>query len=491
MKKLNHVLLALCALLMVGCNQTSFEYLSVKQMYEDIDFYITKIKENNPQPYVRYSESVIDSLHQNLKSVCNETMSRTDFLFQLQKTAKYFDMHSRILTNLSEKDILVSTDSLFPKVEIEGGKMFYNNAELLKIGDVSTEAILADLDNMVSWEFTQEKRVSEMNRNLSPILHYIHHIKAPYRCQVRDTASNEISTIDIEPITEEELIQALNPWFVHKHMVGANEFDIFPKDYIAIFYFNSADIYDERIKEILNKGIVARFEEMAAKGIKHLFIDVSRNGGGSDNIHEFFTKHLNSQAYNDSLLFKVSKSMHRQDSINTINHLKKNGLNIDFANAYKDSNLSEKDLKILENTDFTAKNMSVSWMVASKGIDLGYSDLVREYAANKGDFDGKVYVIQSKNTASAGYNFCELVKKTKIGHLVGGIPGQRSPFCGNSKREKLPNSQFLLQYPTTIFIQKHPITDGEGFLHPDIPYPLDKPLTIEDYKNIIRLTEEL
>lgn len=49
----------------------------------------------------------------------------------------------------------------------------------------------------------------------------------------------------------------------------------------------------------------------------------------------------------------------------------------------------------------------------------------------------------------------------------------------------------LFYYPTSYVWYEKEIPNREGFLLPDIPYSLDKLLEVEDYKEIIRLSDEM
>jgi len=95
------------------------------------------------------------------------------------------------------------------------------------------------------------------------------------------------------------------------------------------------------------------------------------------------------------------------------------------------------------------------------------------------------------NTYSAAYNFCEQAKWNKSGLLVGEESGQRSPFAGNATDDKLPNSKIVFRFAATYDWTEPSLPNKDGFLQPDIPYDLSKPLELNDYKKIIHLSSKL
>ena len=95
------------------------------------------------------------------------------------------------------------------------------------------------------------------------------------------------------------------------------------------------------------------------------------------------------------------------------------------------------------------------------------------------------------NTYSAGHDFCEEVKWNKTGLLVGEESGQRFPYSGNACTDTLPNSGIKYYFATSYFWTEPAITTQNGFLKPDLQYNISKPLTIEDYKAIIKLSYKL
>ena len=128
---------------------------------------------------------------------------------------------------------------------------------------------------------------------------------------------------------------------------------------------------------------------------------------------------------------------------------------------------------------------------------LGFSRITihritSEYTKALKEQEGKEFIIMGKNTYSAAYDFCEQAKWSKVGELVGEEPGQRSPYAGNAKEDRLPNSKIAFRYATATYEWTVPdLPKKDGFLQPDIPYDLSMPLEMKDYKEIIRLSDEL
>jgi len=96
------------------------------------------------------------------------------------------------------------------------------------------------------------------------------------------------------------------------------------------------------------------------------------------------------------------------------------------------------------------------------------------------------------HTYSAADTFCFYMALGQRAVLVGEASGQRVPYSGNVIIGELPHSNIPFHFPVTfvVFSTEQIVNIKDGFLQPCIPFPLTRPLGLEDYKQIIELARE-
>ena len=218
------------------------------------------------------------------------------------------------------------------------------------------------------------------------------------------------------------------------------------------------------------------FEQIKQQKMKYLFIDVSQNGGGSDNAHKYFFRSLKTKPY--------KYTNYKMETL-------KGGLKRNEFYCLMETNCKTKEyLPINKHKELNNSNIRLEKTI-KKLQKKGELKETCKFKGNETGFDGKVFIIMGNNTYSAAYDFCEQAKWHKAGLLVGEESGQYSPYAGNVCLDKLPNSGIDFGFATTYFWTVPDLPKRDGFLQPDIPYDLSMPLEMKDYKEIIRLSDEL
>lgn len=422
--------------------------LTVEQMQKDIDFYFTVIKDAHPEPYYKYSEEQIDSVHREIKERCKEPMCINKFKYTIAQANKYIDLHSGI--SLSANDPV--SPGLVSWIDFSDGQMRTDSFFIKEINGVPVSEISKMIDNVISWEYSPRSRQIMKNRFLSRALLNYYGFEIPYKCKAVDLECGKI--VDDYILNKEDEISVLSKisnydTIYHKQLCSQQFFD---EESIGVFYYNTSSLYESESQKKLDENASLFFKKVKEDKIKHVFIDVSQNGGGSDNVHKYIMKHLECKPYDMVIIGH--------------NTVKKAEV---FAEWVKNDSLPREPIAKLPETNRYRKTIK-------RNGNKGYSE--------------NVYVIMGPWTFSAGYDFCDWMKRGNSSILVGEAAGQHFPFVGVPLAMKLPESGISFLCGTNFLDFEPSITDKSGFLQPDIPYKLDHPMGIDDYKKIIRLNKE-
>lgn len=419
--------------------------LTILQMHEDVDYYFETLKKINPFPYDRYSESYFDSIRNVIKGDCTEPMPVQKFLFRIGTANKLTGYHTGI-------DGLIKYNHNFDAIHnitFKYDKLYYNNIEIVSINNIPAYEIYRRTDGLISWEYTEQERQSQLQRMICLVLNQYGIKGPPYQAKIR--SENGILEVEIKGVHYDfawpRYFQQQAPYLDTLYHEPVISMRFAPQDSLAVLYYNSSD--PENNKEI-RKGIESFFKKVHQQGIKNIFIDVSMNLGGSSLLHDYIFKHLCSPPY--EIKWKA--------------YATQNGI----------ACLEESYRKLLSKKIWTEFKD-----IAQNGV----KEFSEQNQVNTPGYDGKVFVIMGAKTFSAGHTFCEKVRTGKKGILVGEVAGQRSPYTGTAIDFVLPHSKIPFTCGSYSYILEPTITDSEGFLQPDIPYPMAHPLGIADYKKII------
>jgi hypothetical protein len=399
--------------------------LSVEEMLEDVDFYYNTMKQNHPNLYEWYPKAKFDELYRDIKEKCLKgPLNSLDFHYLMLGFNHMTDSHSQISWWNS------TAENGFPAVSFLEENIIYNDSKILTIGGVSTNEILKEVDRRTSWEMHPKEQILWKNSMLSVLLKYKYKMLPPYICELL-TGDGKISVKKIDAVSYGDMEKTAYPDYyyyyfmkqeVHKDKLQSRFFDA---DSIAVLYYNSSSVYKKEECEDFAHKIELFFDTVKIKRSKHLFIDVSANGGGSDETHEYL-----------------------------LPYLKYDAVQMEGIVLFCDSN------------KFIRETLSINYTEKETG------------------FEGDVYIIMGLNTFSAAFDFCLAARIANIGVLAGETSGQRWPFTGNVRSGVLPNTGIKFRYGTKFSEFKDSIY---GYLSPDIPYPLTKPLELAYFKEIIKL----
>lgn len=446
--------------------------LTVNQMQSDINYYIGTLKDLHPDLYKYYSPKQIDSVKNQLLASCSESLSVSEFNYLVAKTNKFTDETTKIdcpsVSLYSEKD----RQNLFPGVEFREDRMYIKENRIETINGIPATDIIKDLDLLISQDIHPVRRQQMLNDYLSPVLFNIYHIHSPFVCSMQKKDSeNRIDTV-IQAVSEKGKVQDL-PLSARRYTDSPIGYDYFPDDSIALLYYNTCRFWNESsFENSLDEFTKVFFQQIKELKIKYLFIDVTQQGEGNELYHKYITKYLRCKPYEKTIKSKTTSKGGLKLYEEAIGELAE-GKNHEELTKQDLKQLAEKypELKLLLSLKETGKS---EWKIAGEDQPTG--------------FDGKVFVLMGSNTHSAGYLFCESLKRANAAILIGEECGQRVPVGGNQISVKLPESGISCSIPLLVGDIIPALPNRDGFLLPDIPYSLDKLLGVDDYKNIIRLS---
>ena len=359
------------------------------------------------------------------------------------KTCKFLDGHAGVTNFFSP-----AGRYRFPSVEFREDVMLLGSDTLLAVRDSFASYTALDIDSMISWDQPSRIRNENMNLLLNLLLSPANRSTMTYTGVLKTANGTRDTVICVDTRREKK-----NPVYSQPYSSA-----FYPEDSMAVLYYNSCMIYGEEDVKHYEGYVDAFFDELKSKKIKTLFIDVTHNGGGSDGNNSVIINRLKSEAFTTKIRMTGKRA---------------------GVEEYLKSDLVKKFFS--ENK--TSKNY---WLetFGNPIMEKGVAFLEESAPARDTSYEGKVFVIMGNRTYSAGANFCLTIKLLKAATLVGEKAGQHYPICGNVIRNILPNSKIMYLMPSTESSYESPALFKEGYICPDILYPLKEDLGLDDYKKI-------
>jgi hypothetical protein len=180
------------------------------------------------------------------------------------------------------------------------------------------------------------------------------------------------------------------------------------------------------------------FEDISRKEVKHLIIDIRDNDGGRDDYAMYFYSFLSQKP------FSYHKSL--QASTNAYSFL---------MHTNQDASLNSMMQRI------TTKDPSGRFLLNNSHPTLGI------HAAEKPNYNGKIYILINGGTFSAAADFAAVCKQNQIGIFVGEETGGAA--IGNTSNGEvevtLPNSKIRISLPLFMIVNAvDNIAPGRGVL---------------------------
>ena len=427
------------------------QYISKQQLIQDIEFYKEKLEDVHPEPYRITSKNQFENL---VSSIIHQVEQSNKIKFDIFECFYYLqeicalvqDGHTRIVNPYSVKtNYFVNSHKLFPlDIQVIDKRFFVRESwadssipkgsEILSINGKSIREIFEETIKFASATF-EEYRFEYWSAQLSSILEFYFRINSPWVIEYKDRDGLKVSELEGQIWTDKLAEQYHNRRYEYRsYDLTLNDQIIPVLEFPSFNYALDSSFADEIDKFFLK-----------IKDKEHLIIDLRRNLGGNGALGIYIMKYL---AKNDSpieshIRFDIKASKTYKELVNYWIETFFFSKNIpeDQRNlaVYKELTKGDKtaDLRIrileAETDDFVVKEI------------VNFKQIKKE---NK--FKGKVFLLISSETFSAGVVTAAAFKHNKLGVIVGRETGGRIGFFSDPIVLELPNSKVRVTFPIAI-----------------------------------------
>lgn len=433
-------LLSIGVLLSLLCSGQ--KHITYKQLCADVDYLFRTVDSLHPNLYWHTPKERVDSAVAEMKEKFRgrDSIDVRDFAMELAQMNHFFDYHTTmtLVYRFDEKG-----DTVFPRVTYQGGKFYLKGTgkEILSINGVGIDAIRRAWQNTYSPDFHPGYSEFYLNYVLDfqKVLMYLG-IYAPYRVEYREGgACVSCMEAGVSFAAMRAEVQAFLDVFWDNANPYPYSFEIYPDSSVAIIRLTKCVETNHA-----HNFFLMCFHEILEHDIQHVFVDVSRNTGGT------------TAAFNDIFnTFMTTKFFYR----------------------YRHDRLEKK----LNDKGEWELDLASPWYPV-KGF------------RRKGLYKRKLFVYQSPLTCSAAPFLGEVLKAVGAGILVGTDTEPQDPSYGNVKSFILPYSGLTRTCASTCDFNMKPdyFLTQEGGLRPDISYPflIERRLGVEDCMKIVRMSGE-
>lgn len=427
---------------------TISQTLNIEEMHKDIEYYFTTLKNEHCDLYAKYSPLQFDSIQQDILDNINKDMSVLDFNRILLSLNQFTDGHTAIdRQNLYWKN--ANFNDIMP-FSIQNDSLFIDNKFVISINGRNLEGLITEIRKSFSWENNYKSINEDIKRYMPFYLSSFFNIYPPYYVESRDISTNMLysDSLNLKRITTFNMPFGLE---IHKN------------DSIAVFYYTTCEL--QFIKNEFKKMVPIIFNHLNEENIKYLFINITQNGGGSDEYNDFIFKHLISKKY-------------KGKSYSKLNKLK---IPIWWDHELERLNSFEK---------YLASKIYGKRVKESLKSGIIYNKV--KFKENKSGFNGLVFLVQGSYTFSAAVSFSTHFKLRNMGIIVGEECGEPVNYSGSIISCTLPNSKIKFTCATKKNWYEPNVSTINGFLQPDIHYNLGEKriLSLNDYQEIIKLSKQ-
>lgn len=431
--------------------------LTVSEMHEDINYFFSKLNEVHVNPYAFCTKDSIELRKQELLERINTPLRKIEFNQIISCLNGLFDSH----TNINRFDIdYYNTYSygygkIFPyQIKYSNGNIFLSSKidslkhlKLLSINGVTIKSILNELNQRFNYEI-QHVTNANIEENFQYYLFGILNMEAPFVINGYDTLDLKNKRIETNGITRFQLENLFKKEY---------DFRIYAEDSIAIIEHNTCRIKD---LERFNNNIDSIFNIIIQQNIKYLFIDISKNTGGSSHKNHVFYRNL---AHEPKTWVEKTQMKITLDSKMHTCHLSRYFSNKSFEERYN------KYLEYINSDKLTQYQKNIvkyenGYIRNSKSYNYNFK--------NKITYHNKIFLIQGHNTYSAGVEMAAWFKYGKVGTIIGSETGgttavyiESIPFYMKNSNIKFSIADKFSTYPNGKLNQgiKPDIDLGEGF----------------------------
>lgn len=261
--------------------------LTYREACEDIDYFFAKIDSIHPNMYWHTKPKQIKAFMAEAKRKCKKGTDAETLGGILKSASCFFDYHTGVI-GLHGR-IWNDNEYLFPLVDIQPQGVFFPDSkkQILTINRLPVGEILKEVRKTFGADLP-EGYVTFM-QNITPVFQAClgnMGVFSPYRVEI--SIEGRDSLIVTEGITSDELdekmIKLIRAFYnIHEPY----SLEVYENSALAIIRYNKCVGTDQ--EEELKAFLQRTFESLRAHRIQYLFIDMSRNPGGSTiPLYQFF-----------------------------------------------------------------------------------------------------------------------------------------------------------------------------------------------------------
>ena len=458
--------------------------LSPEEMRQDVEYFFSKLEEVHVNPCAFVGCDSLEKRKESLLESLSQPMKRYEFTRVLSALNGMFDGHTGIMSDF-DWDYMnyfkYSYGRYIPcyfkyqpgKLTFDTGVDSLKNLKIMSINHISTNKISNEIEKRENLEI-KAMRNYEISNNYHGLLFGLFDIQSPYQIEVLDTLNHVKRMIEFDGIPYFQMPKK------NKSVWKDYDMRIYPEDSIAIIEHNTCMFLDYSPE--MNKFydyIDSVFRVINQAGIKHLFIDISRNGGGGSNANNVFYRNINHDPHPWQLEFKRKVSQESKFLLT--------GFSLAEDSDPYDERLAKYNAKVEAGllsefqTDFVnAKNGELYGSTIKKNTDRvtnGYSN--------------KIYLIQGFLTFSAPIDMAGWFKYGKVGPVIGSETGGTTEVYIEGIPFFMPRSN--IKFRVADEYEKYPDGELHKGIQPDInlgPGFYKDHYDLNDLKQFIRLANQ-
>jgi len=476
--KPNKNLIILLTVFIIALRSNGQEYptalVDTSLLIEDYEYLLTTLEETHPNLYAYIPKDEFIQKTNEFRASINQPMSKADFYKILLKTIALIKQgHTMVFGDGGYRQFLKSGGLAFPFKIVYNGNHIYidenysthsefaKGTEIIAINRIPTIRIID--------EFTPYLRVrpngyigGTLSYNWSGFLWLLYGFSNHFTISYILPNENIIQTKTIDGVSLEQIKTKTVP-DDNKDF----EFDLEPERKTALLTLNTFHLDFDRYDSLL----MHVFTEIQKNEIENLIIDVRANKGGNGNLVSTLVDYITDKPYITTAGSQVKTSEATKLCYSTHPVL---------VHAIEQARKAEGDkpefLKLVD-----------CFFEAEPGTITNFPKEINTPEDNPLRFNGRLFVLTSKDTYSAGTLFSAIIKDNKLGTIIGEETSDNPTMYACIMLFELPNTQINIQNSTQYNLRPAGYDDNRGVM-PDfkvVPTYLDM---INGYDKVLNYT---